>query len=104
MYFYIQTTRGNRHTDTCVFIPSKFELPTNAAANRATKALEEFTAAIKSKRNQDFPFTNNSINKAFDVLSNLLKPRSLATTSAARLWVTEVEIQRPRVDDNKNNN
>ena len=34
IYFYIPTTRGNRHTDTYVFIPSKFELPKNAAADR----------------------------------------------------------------------
>ena len=33
MYFYISTTRGNRHTDTYVFIPSKFELPANAVAD-----------------------------------------------------------------------
>ena len=48
-HFYLPTTRGNRHTDTYVFIPSKYELPVNAAADRATTALEEFTAAMKAK-------------------------------------------------------
>ena len=72
MYFYLPSTTGNRHTDTYVFILSKFELPANAAADRATTALEEFTAAMKTKRNRDIPFTNKSINNAIGVLSDLL--------------------------------
>ena len=50
MKFYIPSTRGNCHTNTYVFIPSKFDLPENAAADRATKALEKFSAAMKSKK------------------------------------------------------
>ena len=73
MYFYIPTTRGNRHTDTYVFMPSKFELPENAAADQVTKALEEFTTVTKLKQNQDIPFTNKSINNHIGVISNLLK-------------------------------
>ena len=74
MYFYIPSTRGNRHTDTYVFIPSKFELPKNTAADRATKALKEFTAAMKAKQNCDIPFTDKNINNAIGVLSDLLQP------------------------------
>ena len=104
MNFYIPTTRGNRHTDTYVFIPSKFELPANAAADRVTKALEEFTAAMKSKRNRDIPFTKKSINDAISVLSKLFQPTTQAATNATRPRVSEVRVQRPRVDDNNNNN
>ena len=106
MYFYIPTTKGNRHTDTYVFIPSKFELPENIAADRATTALEEFTAAMKSKRNWDIPFTNKSINNAIGILSNLLKPttQAAANNTATHPRVSEVEVQRPRVDNNNNNN
>ena len=51
LYFYLPSTRGNQHTDIYVFVPSKFELPANAAAERAKAALEEFTAAMKSTQN-----------------------------------------------------
>ena len=66
--FYLPSTRGNRHTDMYVFVPSKFELPQNAAADKATTALEEFTAATKAKRNHDIPFIDKSINNAIGVL------------------------------------
>ena len=106
LYFYLPTTRGNRHTDTYVFIPSAFELPENAAADRAITALEKFTAAMKAKRNRDIPFTDKSINNTIGVLSNLLKPttRTTVNTTATRPRVSEVEAQRPRVDNNNTNN
>ena len=74
MYFYISTTQGKRHIDTYVCIPSKFELLANTVVNRATIALEEFTAAMKAKRNCDIPFTDKSINNAIGVLLDLLQP------------------------------
>ena len=106
MYFYIPTTRGNRHIDTYVFIPSKFELPANAVADRATKALEEFIVAMKAKRNYDIPFTDKSINKAIGILSDLLQPTTQAATTnnATRPRVSESEAQRSRVYNNNNNN
>ena len=105
MYFYIQTKRRNRHTDTYVFIPSKFELPANAASNRATKALEELTAPMKSKKNWDIQFTNESINNTIGVLSNLLKPTTRAASSTAtRPRISEAGVQRAKVDSNNNNN
>ena len=75
IYIHIPTTRGNRHTDTYVSVPSKFESPVNAATNQAAKALEEFTAAMKSKQNQNIRFTNKSINNIIGVLSNVLNPQ-----------------------------
>ena len=105
LYFYLPSTRGNRHTDTYVFIPSKVELLANAAADRATTALEEFTAAMKANRNRNISFTNKSINNAIGVLSNLLKPTTrctVNTTTSPR--VSEVAAQRPKVDYNNNNN
>ena len=81
LYFYIPSTRGKRHTDTYVFIPSKFKLPKNTAADRATTALEEFTTAMKAKRNRDIPFTDKSTNNAIGVLSDLLQPTIQVTTT-----------------------
>ena len=44
--FYIPASRGVRKSDTYVFLPTKFELPASAAADRMTIALEELTNAI----------------------------------------------------------
>ena len=61
---------------------------------------------MKAKRNRDIPFTNNSINNAIGVLSNLLKPttRAASNSTATHPRVSEVGVQRPRVDNNNNNN
>ena len=105
MYFYLPSIRGNRQTDTYVFIPSKFELPQNAAVDRATTALEKFTTAMKAKRNHDIPFTNKSINNAIGVLSIFLQPTTRATTTNTATYprVSDREVQRPKVVDNNNN-
>ena len=88
------TTQGNTHTDTYVFIPLNFELPANAAANLATKEPEEFTAAIKAKRNQDTSFTNKSINNGIGILLNLLQPTTRVSTNntATCPSMSEVEV------------
>ena len=79
-----------------VFVPSKFELPQNAAADKATTALEEFTAATKAKRNHDIPFTDKSIINAIGVLSKLLQPTARATPStASRQRMPNDDVQRP---------
>ena len=106
MYFYNPSTRGKKHTDTYVFISSKFKLPKNAVADQATKALEEFTATMKAKQNCDITCIDKSINNAIGVLSNLLKSTTqvAATNNATRLRVLEVEAQLPRVDNNNHNN
>ena len=61
---------------------------------------------MKAKRNRDISFTGKSINNAIGVLSNLLKPTAQAAvnTTATCPRVSEVETQRPRVDNNNNNN
>ena len=61
---------------------------------------------MKSKQNWDILFTNKSINNAIGVLLNLLKPTTGATANntATHPRKSEVEVQRPRMDNNNNNN
>lgn len=75
LQFYIPETRGKRETDTYVFLPTKFELPTKAAADCATLALEEFTKALKT--NNQIPFTSKSVNDAIEALKILLHQTKL---------------------------
>ena len=100
LQFYIPETRGTRVTDTYVFIPTKFELPKNAAADRATQALEEFIQAINSKKAQQIPFSDKSINKAIEVLSKLLSPNNQPDTNKVAPGPRVVEC--PRVQAKKN--
>jgi len=69
--FYIPASRGVRKSDTYVFLPTKFELPASAAADRMTIALEELTNAITNHKDE-IPFTDHSVNKAIDALTNLI--------------------------------
>ena len=55
--FYIPETRGTRDLDTYVLLLTKFELPQTAAADQATQALEEFTAAIQLKTSNGIPLS-----------------------------------------------
>ena len=50
---YISSTKGTRVTDMYMFIPTKFGLPANVAANRATTAIEEFVAALKTPKEKN---------------------------------------------------
>ena len=59
---------------------------------------------MKSKRNRDIHFTKKSVNNAISVLSKLFKPTTQAATNATRPRVSEVRVQRPRVDNSNNNN
>lgn len=70
--FYVPSTRGIRNTDMYVFLATKFELPANAAADQATAALEDFTAAIKQPKSNQIPFKATNTNKAIDALTALL--------------------------------
>ena len=72
---YIPSTRGSRVTDTYVFIPTKFDLPENTAADRTTTALEEFVAAFNDPQTKLIPFLMSGINKAINVLSDMLTPK-----------------------------
>lgn len=78
--FYVPNTRGIQNMDTYVFLPSKFELTVNEAANKATVALEEFTAAIKKPEIKQIIFETTTINKAINVLTDLSSPNQTTTT------------------------
>ena len=71
LQFYMKETRGIRDSDTYVFLPTKFEMPATAAADRMTVALKELISTIK-KHKDHIPFTDQSINKAIQALSRLL--------------------------------
>ena len=97
--FYVPSTRGIRNTDTYVFLPTKFELPANAAADRATAALEDFTSAIKQPKTKQIPFKTASINKAIDALTALLSPKRATTkNTVASPRVGTMHAPRPRVN------
>ena len=61
---------------------------------------------MKAKQNHDIPFINKSINNAIGVISNLLQPTTRAATNNTTTCprVSEVEVQGPRVVNNRNNN
>ena len=100
--FYIPETRGTRDSDTYVFLPTKFELPHTAAADRATQALEEFTAAIRSKTSEGIPFTDKSINNAIRQLSSILSSRRATTSKGGEAAPRVAEdITPPRVLTNE---
>ena len=71
-FFYIPETRGKYDTDTYVFLPTKFELPTEATANCATLSLEEFTKALEE--DAQLTFTSKSVNTAIKALRNIIVP------------------------------
>ena len=83
-----------------VFLPTKFELPANAAADRATAALEDFTTAIKQPTTKQIPFKAASINKAIDALTALLSPKQATTNknTVASPRVGTMHAPRPRVN------
>jgi hypothetical protein len=72
--FYIPKARGTRVSDTVVFLPEKYNMPTTASADRASTALEELTEA------KPFLNTGNKLNAAIDALTEILSNRS--TTSS----------------------
>ena len=69
-----------------MFIPSKFELPANAAADRSTVALEELTNALNSKRSRDIPFTDKGINNAIRALRNVLSTTGRGNDRHVQGW------------------
>ena len=54
-------------------------MPETAAADRMTIALEELTKAIRNMKEQ-IPFTDHSINKAIEALTQLLPPNRPSVT------------------------
>jgi hypothetical protein len=68
--FYIPKTRGTRVSDTVVFLPEKYSMPTTASADRAATALEELTEALKNPAAaKPFLNTSNKLNAAIDAVN-----------------------------------
>ena len=105
LQFYIPETRGIRVSDTYVFLPTKYEMPATAEADRLTLALEEVTEAI-SNRNEQLPFTDHSLNNAINALKSLLSPQQHSSleddATAARVNSNRSEQREPTVNNNNN--
>jgi hypothetical protein len=99
--FYIPKTRGTRVSDTVVFLPEKYSMPTTASADRASTALEELTEPLKNPAaGKPFLNTGNKLNEAIEALTEILSKRSSPTNSeASRPKVSELRTeQTPRVN------
>jgi hypothetical protein len=57
-------------SDTVVFLPEKYSMPTTASADRAATALEELTEALKNPAAaKPFLNTSNKLNAAIDAVN-----------------------------------
>jgi hypothetical protein len=54
--FYIPKTRDTRVSDTVVFLPEKYTMPTTASSDRAPAAIEELTEVLKNPSETVKPF------------------------------------------------
>jgi hypothetical protein len=71
--FFIPKTRGTRVSDTVVFLPEKYTMPTTASADRASAALEELTEALQNPAAaKPFLNTSNKLNAAIEALTEIL--------------------------------
>jgi hypothetical protein len=71
--FFIPKTRGTRVSDTVIFLPEKYSMPTTASANRASAALEEITETLKNPAAaKPFLNTGDKLNAAIDALTEIL--------------------------------
>jgi hypothetical protein len=71
---YIPKTRGTRVSDTVVFLPEEYSMPTTASADRAS-TLEELTEALKNpEAAKPFLNTGNKLNAAIEALTEILYP------------------------------
>jgi hypothetical protein len=102
--FYIPKTRATRVSDTVVFLPEKYSMPTTASADRAATALEEPTEALKNPAAaKPFLNTGNKLNAAIEALTKILSScgttPSNSGTSPPR--VSERTVQPPRVNNTR---
>jgi hypothetical protein len=101
--FFIPKTRGTRVSDTAVFLPEKYSMPTTASADRASAALEELTEALKNPAAAK-PFLNigNKLNAAIEALTEILSIKRGTTTPNSGVSPPRVSEQRtvqtPRVN------
>ena len=95
--FYIPETRATRVTDTYVFLPTKFELPATAMADRTTLALEELPAALNDRTVNTIPVNNqHDINRQLQQITTILTPQP-APTPATTTTTTSPAAEAPRV-------
>ena len=95
--FYIPETRATRVTDTYVFLPTKFELPATAMADRTTLALEELTAALNDRALDTIPVNDqHDINRQLQRIRTILTPQP-ASTPATTTTTTSPAAGAPRV-------
>jgi hypothetical protein len=98
--FYIPKTRGTRVSDTVVFLPEKYTMPTTASSDRDTAALEELTEALKiMSAAKPFLNTGNKLNEAIAALTELSamnRPTSTITrvTMSGQRIVTKKPAQK----------
>jgi hypothetical protein len=103
--FFIPKTRGTRVSDTVVFLPEKYSMPTTVSADRASAALEELTEASKNPEAAK-PFllnTGNKLNAAIAALSEILSTNRGTTPSngASPPRVSERTVRTPRVNNTR---
>jgi hypothetical protein len=81
--FYIPKTRGTRVSDTVVFLPEKYTMPTTASTDRATAASEELTEALKNpSAAKPFLNTGNKLNGAMTALTEILSINRTTTSTS----------------------
>jgi hypothetical protein len=80
--FYIPKTIGTRVSDTVVFLPEKYTMPSTASTDRATAALEELTKALENpSAAKPFMNTGNKLNEAITALTEILSINQSTSTS-----------------------
>jgi hypothetical protein len=101
--FYIPKTTGTRGSDTVVFLPEKYSMPTTASADRAAAALEELTEALKNPAaTKPFLNTGSKLDTAIEALTEILSTNRNTTppnSGASPPRVSERTVQPPRVNN-----
>jgi hypothetical protein len=100
---FIPKTRGTRVSDTVVFLPAKYTMPTTASADRTSAALEELIEALKNPAAaKPFLNTGNKLNAAIDALTEILSNRnttpSNSEASPPRVSERTTTMRTPRVN------
>jgi hypothetical protein len=100
--FFIPKTRGTRVSDTVVFLPEKYSMPTTASADRASAALEELTDALKNPAEaKPCLNTGNKLNAAIAALTEILatnRSTSPSNSEASPPRVSKTTVRTPRVN------
>jgi hypothetical protein len=93
--FYIPKTRGTRVSDTVVFLPEKYSMPTTASADRASTALEELTEALKNPAAaKPFLNTGNKLNASIEASTEIL-----SKSKSTNVPKSEEKVSPPRVSE-----